>query len=372
MEFENVWRIGVFKFRNIGDVLLMTPVLRALREAFPRAEITAIVNSNTAAMLAENPHIDFLLPYGAELRRKTPLHRAAYELAFAWDLRRRGFDLVIDLGMSDRAVWCSLAASPRYFLSFLHHTWGPRNWRRLIITHGRTYPEGPGHEVEKQLWLLEQMGIASRDKTLCLPVAGKDAAWAREFTTPLRREAGRLVHIHPVSRWMFKCWHDGRMAEVIDWLQVEHDARVVLTCSPEPVEMERTAAIVALCRTKPAVLAGNVTLGQLAALSAEADAFMGVDTAPMHMAAAVGTPTVGLFGPSHSGNWAPWAPKTIAIQKIYPEHYRGEEEPEIDGVRDSMHAISTSDVVEAMRQALPLGGIQNSESRIQEGPPPKR
>src|SRR5476649_2899399 len=82
MELQNIKRLAVFKMRNIGDVLVITPVLRALRETFPEARITVVVNSGTEAMLAHNPHIDEVLVY----RRKSSL---LDELRFVRELRKR-------------------------------------------------------------------------------------------------------------------------------------------------------------------------------------------------------------------------------------------------------------------------------------------
>jgi heptosyltransferase-3 len=99
------------------------------------------------------------------------------------------------------------------------------------------------------------------------------------------------------------------MAEVIDWLQAERGARVVLTTGPEPRERGRARDIVAACRTKPLFFDGDLSLTQTAALSAAADLYFGIDTAPMHMAAAVGTPVLALFGPTDADVWGPWTPR---------------------------------------------------------------
>jgi heptosyltransferase-3 len=352
MEFENVWNIAVFKFRNIGDVLLMTPALRAIRHAFPRARIVAIVNSVTDAMLEGNPHVDEVIAYGRGVQHFGPLRQAAYEAAFAWDLRKRGFDLTIDLSMSDRAVWCSLASSPRYSVSFLHHTWGPRNWRRFAFTHAMPYPENISHEVEKQLQLLAQFGIRTTDDSLVLRVKGEDRAWAKALIEPFCLGGRPVVHVHPVSRWLFKCWHDDRMAAVIDWLEEECRCRVIVTSSANERELTRSQAILRRCRTSPIFLPGTTSLGQLAALSQASDCFFGVDTAPMHMAGAVGTPVVALFGPSHSASWAPWSARAVVLQKIFPHEYKGTPEPEIQGVRASMDAISVAEAKDALSTFL--------------------
>src|SRR5271155_4410883 len=94
MELQNIRRLAVFKMRNIGDVLMITPVLRALRETFPDAQITVVVNSGTEAMLANNPHIDEVLVY----QRKSSL---LDELRFVRELRKRCFDLTIGFTAGD-------------------------------------------------------------------------------------------------------------------------------------------------------------------------------------------------------------------------------------------------------------------------------
>jgi len=122
------------------------------------------------------------------------------------------------------------------------------------------------------------------------------------------------VHIHPVSRWLWKCWENEAMAEVIDWLQTERRARVVVTSGPAPKERDRAQEIVRLCRNKPLFYDGNLSLSQIAAISAESDGYFGVDTAPMHMAAAVGVPVVALFGPTNPVNWGPWTPQAQVLK----------------------------------------------------------
>ncbi len=100
--------------RNIGDVLIITPLLRALRETFPAARITAVVNSGTEAMLANNPHIDEVLVYRRESEGRGPLARLRDELRLVRDLRRRRFDLTLGLTDGDRTAWYSLFCGARH------------------------------------------------------------------------------------------------------------------------------------------------------------------------------------------------------------------------------------------------------------------
>ena len=305
MELQNVRRLAVFKLRNIGDVLMITPVLRALRETFPGARITAVVNAGTEAMLANNPHVDEVLAY----QRGGGFWK---DLAFARELHRRRFDLTIGFTEGQRTAWNSLLCGARYRIGVVKDNREKRHWAYNI----RIFPVGNMHEVETHFAMLANAGIQLRNPKpgpLCLIVPDDLRAWAREQLAPLR--PARIVHVHPVSRWLWKCWDNASMASVIDWLQTERGARVVVTSGPAEKERETARAILAQCRTSPLFFDGNLSLSQTAAISAESDGYFGVDTAPMHMAAAVGVPVGALFGPTHAENWGPWTPLGRVLAK---------------------------------------------------------
>jgi heptosyltransferase-3 len=305
MELQNVRRLAVFKLRNIGDVLMITPVLRALRETFPDAHITAVVNSGTEAMLAHNPHVDEVLAY----RRDAGTWE---NLKFAYELRQGRFDLTIGFTEGQRTAWYSLLCGARYRLGVVKRDRTKRQWAYNIPMS----PVTNMHEVETHFAMLANAGVNLRTPKpgpLCLVVPQDARAWARGQLAPLR--PARIVHVHPVSRWLWKCWDNASMAAVIDWLQTERGARVVVTSGPAERELETVRAILAQCRTSPLFFDGNLSLGQTAALSAESDGYFGVDTAPMHMAAAVGVPVVALFGPTHAENWGPWTPLGRVLAK---------------------------------------------------------
>ena len=119
----------------------------------------------------------------------------------------------------------------------------------------------------------------------------------------------RFVQVHPGSRWLFKSWPSGRMASLVEKL-VRDGLPVVVTGAPD--ERERAivdvmlAALPEQCKADVLDLTGKLSLLELAALTARARMFVGVDSAPMHIAAAVGTPAVALFGPSDEAEWRPW------------------------------------------------------------------
>jgi heptosyltransferase III len=354
LQEKNIQRIGIFKFRNIGDVLLMTPSIRTIREAFPKARITAVVNSGTEEVLLGNPHLDEILVYDRSKNRNK--NRLFHEFRFFREVRRRRFDLTVNLVSGERPAWCSLFSGARWRITY-YNWWPLWSWFRLAYTHCYRYPLQTIHQVAFQFYLLQKCGIPtpsggvpSEENRLEYIVSESDQIWAEQFL--FRHGIKRFIHIHPVSRWLFKCWEDLRMAQIIDWIQEEKGLNVVLTCGPEEKEKEKARRIVSLCRLKPLSFIGDISLSQTAALIEKSELFLGVDTAPMHMAAALGRPVVALFGPSGQRDWAPWTTRRTIIDKGCPCGPVLKEGCDHHGLRACMKAITIEDVKNAVSQCL--------------------
>jgi heptosyltransferase-3 len=211
------------------------------------------------------------------------------------------------------------------------------------------------HEVERHFYLLEQAGLqlgSTVPGDLCLVVPDDLRAWAAEQIAPLR--PGRVVHVHPVARWLWKCWDSAAMARVIDWLQTERQARVLVTTGPVERERERAREIVELCRTSPLFFDGNLTLTQIAALSAASDGYFGVDTAPMHMAAAVGVPVVALFGPTNPQSWGPWTKRKRVLIGRCPCNEEQRRACDWNTVRACLASITVAQAETALDELLLL------------------
>jgi len=378
MEFDQVKSIGVFKLKHIGDVLLMTPALRELRERFPNARITAVVHAFAAPMLAGNPHLDEVIAAGHLGGRPGKLRRMRHELYLMRLIRRPKFDLTIDFGTSERAIWCSLLSGAKMRAGHLYHQWEPGAWQRRMMTHLYNIPYNwrftqETHQVLKDLWLVRQLGrgqiatldapgeaaeVLGEDDTmerlpLVLETTRKEREWAEAYLRPHR--PGKVVVIHPVSRWMSKCWIAERVAKVIDWLQRERDARVILSSSPEPGELAYAEKIADLAESRPVLLAGSATLGEFGALIQAADAFVGIDSAPMHMAAALGTPQVALFGVTRPEDWGPWSPKAKVLAHPLSPHDPKVKSFDKSGPHPSMELITVEEVQQALDEILPPG-----------------
>ena len=172
-------------------------------------------------------------------------------------------------------------------------------WWRKSFTH--LYPLIRNrHRVEVNLDALRRIGVypALNERKVQF-VPGGDA----EHKVASLGLPQAFVHMHPASRWSFKCWPAERNAQLADRLAAEGHA-VVLTAAPQ--ESNFIDQILAKTASKPLNLAGGLSLKELGALTARAHLFIGVDSMPMHLAAAMGTPTIALFGPSNEAEWAPW------------------------------------------------------------------
>ena len=301
-----VCRALVIKLRHHGDVLLASPVIAVLKNHAPRIEIDALVYADTAPMLALHPALHELHLIERGWKDLGALARLEREWALYRRLAARRYDLLIHLTESWRGAWLTRGLRPRWAVA-LEHRGGGKRWRKCF-THLVSAPRGGGrHTVERNLDALRRIGVQpTEDERQLVLEPGAEARQAiRTLLSAQGLQAQRFVHIHPSSRWQFKCWTTPGWAEIIKRLQAA-GWPVVLTAAPDAGERAMSAAIQQRL-DRPAIdLSGRLGLKELAALSGEARLFIGVDSAPMHIAAAMRTPAVALFGPSGEALWAPW------------------------------------------------------------------
>jgi heptosyltransferase-3 len=296
-------KILLIKFRHIGDVLLTTPLIANLKHHYPDAHIDFAINDFCSDILAENPHINRLFPYRrAYLQQlRNPLMRLAEELRYFSQFRGQSYDLVINLTEGDRGAYISLLSGAAKKLGFKPRKGLLSRWR-IFSPIGNEHL--PTHRVNKDLQFVSLLGHPIIEKRVAIH-------WSETAQRRIEHELTALANrefclIHPVARWMFKCWDDGKFAQVIDHLQEQLQLPVIITASPDGMERRRIERILRLCRSQVLDLSGRLSLQELACLAKRARLFVGVDTAPMHIAAAVGTPVIALFGHSEPLYWGPW------------------------------------------------------------------
>ena len=306
VDLQSVRRVLVTKLRHHGDVLLASPVFSVLKNHAPHLEVDALVYADTAAMLTLNPAVSRV--FGVERGWKALgwLDQGREEWRLLQQLRRREYDLLIHLSEHPRGAWLARLLAPRHRVAANHPR--VRNWWKSSFTHIYPLPmNGRRHVVEMNLDALRRIGVqpGEKERSLCFVPGDEAEREVAGMLAELGLAPGGYIHVHPASRWQFKCWPAEKTADLIDKLQALGE-RVVVTAAADADELDLISRIRALATTSFADLSGKLTLKQLGALSRNATLFIGVDSAPMHIASAMQTPVVALFGPSGEFNWGPW------------------------------------------------------------------
>ena len=302
-------RILILRTGAFGDILMGTPLLSALRRAYPRAHLTWVAEHKEAQAVDAHPCVDEVLKWDGAywknmLRRGLPALWLLRALRFQRALREKRYDVFVSLQGEEwpllvRGV--GAATTIGVFDTFRQFAGAEKTSRYAkLYTHAFTFPNLPEHRTDQYLLPLQALGVpAPSDKRMRMGFTREDAEAADAFLRASGLEAGRpFVVMAPMTTWPSRCWPAERFAGLGDLLTEPAGSDVVLIGSPRPAEKEAVAAIAAQMKTPPALAAGALTFRQMAALIARSVALVSGDTGPMHVAAAVGTPYVALFGPT--------------------------------------------------------------------------
>lgn len=329
-----------------GDMLLTTPVISSLKHQYPDAEIDVLLYQDTLPILSENSEINAL--YGMANKKSSGISKACNFIKLLLVLRKNKYDLVVNLAdqwMVSLLVR-SIPAGTKISHQFSHRD--SKYWRNSF-TH-LTIPEGE-HVVLNNLSVLKPLELKEFKTNLTMSYTADDWKNIDQRLLDLGVHSSYVV-IQPTARQIFKCWDDEKFSEVIDALQ-SRGYQVVLTSGPSKEDLECVNNIANGCRTKPVIeLAGKTTFPELGALIAHAALFIGVDSAPMHIAAAVNTPIVCLFGATNHIFWRPWTDN--AVQFWAGDYEAMPPRDELDRNKKYLSIIPASDVIKATEKLLPM------------------
>lgn len=301
-------KILVIQLRQIGDVLLTTPAVRALREQYPDSTIWYLTETGPSKILQGNPHIDRIVTR----QRKASL---ADDLKLLWTLRQERFDLLIDFFSNGRSAWMSFVTGARHRVA-VHHA-----GRAFWYSFAPNIHTGRGYAPEDKLALLRAIGIQGEltPPVLTIPDAAKnyiDAFFkARGLDTPPAAAQSPIVTIDPTSRRQARRWLPERYAQLADELLERYQARCIFLWGPG--EQEMIESLVKQAK-RPHILACQTDLMQAAALIARSDLHIGNCSAPRHIAVAVGTPSLIVMGPTSAANWTYPSPQHKAMRGNVP------------------------------------------------------
>lgn len=305
-------RILVIKLRHHGDMLLTTPAINALHQRYPQAKIDVLLYKETRPMLEAHPAINRLFIIDRQWKKEGAWQHIRHEWHLLKQIRRQKYDLVINLADQWRSALLTLFSAANVRIGFDYDKRQSFFWRMAHPTRVATTHFDKLHTAEQNLLALSPLGMATTGAQASMHYHDED--WQHVQSALQSKGVSKpWVVIQPTSRWVFKCWTDEKFAALLEAL-ASPNYQLVLTSAPDKYELQMIANIMALSKNKQAIsLAGELSLPQLAALIDHSRLFIGVDSAPMHMAAALDTPCIALFGPTKLTQWRPWGKNNRVI-----------------------------------------------------------
>ena len=293
--------ILLIQLKRIGDLILTTPAITAVREKFPRADISLVVAAGTSELLPAISGID------RALIAKGRINSAAHWFTVA----RRKYQYCLDFTRNDRSAFLTFLSGARKRITSDH----PKLRTKMRAKSYNEFvdaPVGSLHTVDYHLSLLKPLGIEEASRTIRLSLPETIVQQAEQLLEAAQ-VGEEFIIFHPGSARAEKFWEPNRWAEVIDYCARETGLQCVLTGGRSPVEQAQISAIKASTTSGVIDLSGKTTLLSLAALVRKARLLVTVDSAPMHFAAAWGTPQVVLFGPTNPFHWHPRSEASVVL-----------------------------------------------------------
>ncbi|OQX17843.1 MAG: hypothetical protein BWK76_09305 [Desulfobulbaceae bacterium A2] len=338
---EAIKKICVIRTAYIGDVVMTLPLLPALRRRFPVAKITFLTSTTAAPLLRYNPHVDEVLTFDPFWFYRNSIREWLRCIKRLWHC---SFDLVIEARGDIRDIaLIAFWMRAKYKVSYDVGGGG------YLLTHVIPYP-GPCHKVDYHCNIANYLGAATErlDEKIYLGPMDRDFASGLLAGKGIN---GPFIAIHPGSRLTLKRWFPERFAELSDQLSTRYRLPLVLLGAQQ--EKELLLRIQKLARNRIVPIMEPLELRQMAAILEQASVFVCNDSAPMHIAAAMQSPTVAIFGPSKSGETAPYSLKSEVVEKNFPCRFSCDE-----GIcrhrehHDCLKQVTVADVLAAVSRLL--------------------
>jgi heptosyltransferase-2 len=298
-------RVLVKQVNWLGDLVMSLPALRAVRRAFPHARLSVLIKAELAPFFDGAGWLDEVIPY----RLGRSLGGLADRRHVVAEIRSRRFDLAIVFPRSfESAFWTALARVPRR-VGF------SADGRGLMLTHKTPRPAAlfRSHQVYDYLYLLRNtLGIEGDRTDIAPDVHDPHRAAMRQWLGTNRRSAGPLIALAVAAAYgPAKEWPVARYAALVDRLAERYGAECVLVGAPN--ERPRCEMVASTSRHGALIAAGQTSVGEAVALLAQCDGFAGNDSGAMHIAGALGIPTVGIFASTNPQRTGPLGPRARAL-----------------------------------------------------------
>jgi heptosyltransferase-2 len=302
-------KILVARLDRLGDVVLSTPALKALRDAYPDSRISLMVRPYVKDIVKGNPYINEVILYD----KSGPLGGLKRTLDVIRKLRSDRFDLAVILHPTVRTHWVTFLAGIPKRLGFD---------RKMGVLLTDRVPDkkhlGLKHEIDYTLGLLKFIDVNSRDRKMHIPLDRESQEKISGiFAASGISDTDKVITINPAASCPSKRWPCERFAQVADRLARDHGTKIVVIAGPEDEAIgHRTASLI---KSGCIDMSGGTSVADVASVLKRSSLFISNDSGPVHIACAVGTPVIAIFGRSDRGlsprRWGPSNKSDIALHK---------------------------------------------------------
>lgn len=303
-------RILIVRTDRIGDVLLSTPVIKALREAYPKSYIAVMANPNTKEILDGNPYLNEIIILDKQKEHKGLIG----SLRLMSSLRKRKFDLALILHGTKRVHVLALLSGIKERVGY-NRKWGFLLTKKIPDIK----PLGLKHELEYCLDLVRILGIEPKDKRTFFPINSIAENKIEQLFKEKIKAGFPVVCLHPGASCPSKRWLKERFAEVAKKLISEFNANIIIVGGKDE-NLNISNELDRLINEEHVLnLSGNLTIPELGSVLKRCDLFISNDSGPVHIAASVGIPVISIFGRSQAGlspkRWRPVSENSVVLHK---------------------------------------------------------
>lgn len=311
LQLNQVNKILVTRFQSMGDMIVFIPILRALRKGFPQAHISVLAAEKTGIEVLEQ------CPYIDEIIAKDSNQSFLKWLKFLKRLKGRRFDLFISSAGEDDLSQVGFYIGARYIVGFkkrIRHLEEYEETCKFLQTVSLEYDENK-HEVEQNVAIPHAIGIEANDAKLEFWTTDAEDEYVKDLLWNKLKISRRkiLIGIHPGSKRLSRRWLPEKFAKLADLLTKKFNAYILIIGSCE--EMKLAQEIANQMEYEVVILNGKTTIVQLASLMRYLSLFICTDSGPLHLAAAMGTPIVAIFGPGEVQKWYPYSKNSVVVRK---------------------------------------------------------
>ncbi len=293
---NKIKKILCIKPRGIGDIILSTVILENLASYFPDVQIDYLTEKFAQASVENNPFVTKVLT----------MNEGEFPLLVALKIKKEKYNMILDLWSNPRTAQITLLSGVKYRVGFAY-----RGRKYAYNIHG-TSERGKNHSAEHNLELLKPINVPVKTKNIHFYVSKKDDEFGKKFIKKYSRKDSLLVGIIPAGGWPSKRCDATKWVEICSAINKKYKVCFLILWGPGD---EYDADYIKNHFPDRTILAPKTTLKQMAGLINNCDFILANDSGPMHMAAALGIPTLGIFGPTDPEKHGPYSENSDYVIK---------------------------------------------------------